>query len=483
MRWSTLPVVTVRRWDSVKLEREAIGVKTGADVPMMMNRKIFFCGIGGAGMSPLARLMAQRGYSVFGSDRSYDLGRNASLFALLKKEGITLVPQDGSSIDASIDTFVVTRAVEESIPDIKRAVDLKLKILKRPRFMAEVFKDTKNIAVGGTSGKSTTTGMIGHILQVTGKSPTIMNGAVMINGETNFVSGATDIAVFEADESDGFEDVISVCPAAMAVLTNISLDHFALDELKEMFSEFLKKAPLGAVLNADCENSMALLGCNPKTVTFGISPKATVSLALISPSLSIPGQHNELNALAAIAACSLLGISTADSLEALETFRGIKRRLEVVGEPRGIRVIDDFASNPGKIAASLKVAMASSRRAFVVFQPHGFQPTKMMKDGYIETFSDILRPADMLLMPDIFYVGGSVNLVNGEVVALPKDISSQDVVEPVAKRGREAHYIPKREDIIPFLKRSAQPGDAVIVMGSRDESLSDFAKEIALALA
>ena len=103
-------------------------------------------------MSPLARLMAQRGYSVFGSDRSYDLGRNASLFALLKKEGITLVPQDGSSIDASIDTFVVTRAVEESIPDIKRAVDLKLKILKRPRFMAEVFKDTKNIAVGGTSG-------------------------------------------------------------------------------------------------------------------------------------------------------------------------------------------------------------------------------------------------------------------------------------------------------------------------------------------
>jgi UDP-N-acetylmuramate--alanine ligase len=434
-------------------------------------------------MSPLARLVAHRGQEVLGSDRSYDLGRNTALFGLLKAEGITMVPQDGTSIDASIDTFVVTRAVEESVPDIKRAVDLKLKILKRPRFMAEVFKDTKNIAVGGTSGKSTTTGMIGHILQVTGKSPTIMNGAVMINGETNFVSGASDIAVFEADESDGFEDVISVCPAAMAVLTNISLDHFELDELKEMFSEFLKKAPLGAVLNADCENSMALLGCNPKTVTFGISPKATFSLASISPSLSIPGQHNELNALAAIAACSLLGISTADSLEALETFRGIKRRLEVVGEPRGIRVIDDFASNPGKIAASLKVAIAGSRRAFVVFQPHGFQPTKMMKDGYIETFSDILRPADMLLMPDIFYVGGSVNLVNGEVVALPKDISSQDVVEPVAKRGREAHYIPKREDIIPFLKRSAEPGDVVIVMGSRDESLSDFAKEIALALA
>jgi UDP-N-acetylmuramate--alanine ligase len=103
-------------------------------------------------MSPLARLVAHRGQEVLGSDRSYDLGRNTALFGLLKAEGITMVPQDGTSIDASIDTFVVTRAVEESVPDIKRAVDLKLKILKRPRFMAEVFKDTKNIAVGGTSG-------------------------------------------------------------------------------------------------------------------------------------------------------------------------------------------------------------------------------------------------------------------------------------------------------------------------------------------
>jgi UDP-N-acetylmuramate--alanine ligase len=434
-------------------------------------------------MSPLARLVAHRGQEVIGSDRSYDLGRNSALFGLLKAEGITMVPQDGSCVDTSIDTFVVTRAVEESVPDIKRAVDLKLKILKRPRFMAEVFKDTKNIAVGGTSGKSTTTGMIGHILQVTGKSPTIMNGAVMINGETNFVSGSSDIAVFEADESDGFEDVISVCPAAIAVLTNISLDHFELAELKEMFSTFLRKAPSGVVLNADCPSSMELFGCNPKTVTFGVSPTATFSLNAISPSLAIPGEHNKLNALAAIAACSLLGISTSESLEALKTFKGIKRRLEVVGEPRGIKIIDDFASNPGKIAASLKVAIANSRRTFVVFQPHGFQPTKMMKDGYIETFSTTLREADVLLMPDIFYVGGSANLVNGEVVALPKDVSSRDVVEPVAKRGREAHYIPKRGDVVPFLKNNALPGDAVIVMGSRDESLSDFAKEIALALA
>lgn len=442
-------------------------------------KKIFFCGIGGAGMSPLARLMAARGYEVLGSDRGYDMGRNKPLFELLKSEGITLVPQDGSGVEPSIDTFVVTRAVEAAVPDIKRALELNLPVFKRPRFMAEVFKETQNIAVGGTSGKSTTTGMIGHILRTAGKDPTVMNGAVMINGNANFTRGESALAVFEADESDGFEDVISVCPAAVAVLTNISLDHFELDELKEMFSAFLRKAPLGAVLNADCQNSMELREINPKTVTFGAAAHADFSLAEIRPSLCIPGEHNAFNALAAIAACSLVGVSIEESLEALKSFQGIKRRLEVVGEPAGIRIIDDFASNPGKIEASLKVAIGNSKRAFVVFQPHGFQPTMMMKDGYIETFASTLRAQDVLIMPDIFYVGGSANLVNGEVVTLPKDVSSRDVVLPVVQRGKEAHYIPKRADILPFLKSRCQAGDTVIVMGSRDESLSDFAREIA----
>ncbi len=433
-------------------------------------------------MSPLARLMAARGYEVFGSDRGYDTGRNKPLFELLKSEGITLVPQDGSGVDASFDTFVVTRAVEASVPDIKRALELSLNVLKRPRFMAEVFKETHNIAVGGTSGKSTTTGMVGHILRAVGKDPTIMNGAVMINGDANFVRGSSCLAVFEADESDGFEDVISVCPAAVAVLTNISLDHFDLEELKEMFSAFLRKAPIGAVLNADCASSMVLKGVNQKTVTFGLSPDADFSFSTIRPDLAIPGEHNKLNALAAIAACSLLGVSAQESLEALKSFRGIKRRLEVVGEAHGIRVIDDFASNPGKIEASLNVAIANSQRVFVIFQPHGFQPTKMMKDGYIETFASTLRPQDVLVMPDIFYVGGAANMVNGEVVALPKDVSSQDVVGPVVQRGKKAHYIPIRSEIPSFLKERCSQGDTILVMGSRDESLSDFAQEIAQAL-
>ena len=249
-----------------------------------------------------------------------------------------------------------------------------------------------------------------------------------------------------------------------------------------MFSAFLRKAPIGAVLNADCASSMVLKGVNQKTVTFGLSPDADFSFSTIRPDLAIPGEHNKLNALAAIAACSLLGVSAQESLEALKSFRGIKRRLEVVGEAHGIRVIDDFASNPGKIEASLNVAIANSQRVFVIFQPHGFQPTKMMKDGYIETFASTLRPQDVLVMPDIFYVGGAANMVNGEVVALPKDVSSQDVVGPVVQRGKKAHYIPIRSEIPSFLKERCSQGDTILVMGSRDESLSDFAQEIAQAL-
>lgn len=165
---------------------------------MTINQTYFFCGVGGAGMSPLARLLARRGATVIGSDRSCDAGAGNLLFEQLAQEGIKLVPQDGLSVSTAIDTFVVTRAVEDSIPDIKRAKELQLKILKRPLLMAEIFKHTDNIAVGGTSGKSTTTGMIAHILSATGLDPTVMNGAVMINSNSNFLDGRSNLAVFRS---------------------------------------------------------------------------------------------------------------------------------------------------------------------------------------------------------------------------------------------------------------------------------------------
>ncbi len=429
-------------------------------------------------MSPLARLLASRGKTVIGSDRSYDCGRNLQFFEELKREGITLVAQDGTAVDSSIDTFVITRAVEDSNPDIKRALELQLPIIKRPLLMAELFKNTENIAVGGTSGKSTTTGMIAHILKQAGKDPTVMNGAVMLNGATNFHNGRDTLAVFEADESDGNNDVIALCPTAVSVLTNISLDHFALHELADMFGRFVEKAGVAAVLNADCESSMALRARHARVITFGRRNDADFTPQKFPISLDIPGEHNIENALAAAAACSALGISGENAVAALKSFKGIKRRLELVGTARGIRVIDDFASNPGKIDAAVKTVQQPNGRTFVIFQPHGFQPTKMMKDGYIESFKTLLRAKDILIMPDIYFAGGSVNVVNGEVIALPKDISSREVIDPVAAAGKSAVYIPNRKDILPFLQNEAKSGDTIIIMGSRDETLSDFSREI-----
>lgn len=434
-------------------------------------------------MSPLARLLARRGAAVIGSDRSSDDGLSGRIFDQLRKDGIRIVPQDGAAVTPDIDTFVVTRAVEESIPDIRRARELNLRILKRPLLMAELFSGTDNIAVGGTSGKSTTTGMIAHILITAGQDPTVMNGATMINSGSNFIDGKSSIAVFEADESDGDQDVIAVCPADIAVLTNISLDHFSLDELSGMFGRFVQKARTGAVLNRDCASSMSLKPLHSNIRTFGLSADADFSPDRFPVTLPIPGEHNLLNALAAMAACSLKGIPPQESVQALASFRGIKRRLELIGTARGIRVIDDFASNPGKIEASVRTVQQSKGRTIIIFQPHGFQPTKMMKQGYIDTFRTLLRPDDLLVMPDIYYAGGNVNLINGEVVSLPKDISSKDITDAVAQQGAQTRYIPQRGDIIPALQQFCRADDTIIIMGSRDNTLSDFAEELLKALA
>lgn len=296
------------------------------------------------------------------------------------------------------------------------------------------------------------------------------------------MTAAATSLFFEADESDGDQDVIAICPANIAVLTNISLDHFSLDELNRMFAGFIRNARTGAVLNADCANSMTLRQFHPRVLTFGSSADADFSAEKYKIKLSIPGEHNLQNALAAMAACSLVGVPAERSLQALESFKGIKRRLEIVGAVGDVRVIDDFASNPGKIAASLRTAQQGASRTIVVFQPHGFQPAKMMKQGYIDTFSSLLRRQDLLIMPDIYYAGGSANLINGQTVSLPTDISSKDITDAVAAKGRDARYVALRSDIIPLLKEIGRPGDTIIVMGSRDQTLSNFATEILAAL-
>lgn len=429
-------------------------------------------------MSPLARLLAARGERVRGSDRAYDAGRNANFFRRLVAEGVELVPQDGRGVTPEIRSFVVTRAVEESIPDICRARELGVPIVKRPALVAEVFRGGRSIAVGGTSGKSTTTGMIGWALNQLGHHPTIMNGAEMVDFQSNFVAGG-ELSVFEADESDGLKDVVGLCQPSVAVVTNISLDHFGLSELEEIFAAFVMRATVGAVLNADCPISRRLVPRARRTITFGLASPADVTVRDLPRQLAVPGEHNVANALAALAALRLLGVTEHRAAEAIAAFGGMRRRLELVATAGGIRVYDDFASNPGKIEATLATVRLGARRIVVVFQPHGFQPTKLMLSGYIDVFSRLLQPGDLLIIPPIYYAGGTANVVEGEVVALPTDVSGEDIVRGVVARSRTARYVPQRDAAFEIVRAYVEPGDVVISMGSRDETLPDFARALA----
>jgi UDP-N-acetylmuramate--alanine ligase len=344
--------------------------------------------------------------------------------------------------------------------------------------MANVFSATRNVAVAGTSGKSTTTGMLGFVLDRLGVNPTILNGAEMIDFDSSFRAGG-ERAVFEADESDGLNDVVGLCSTEVAVLTNISLDHFELPELERIFGAFISRATGGVVLNADCPVSMKLRGLARQHITFAASGGAAdITPRELGGPLAIRGEHNVANALATLGAVKLLGLDRAQAAEALRSFRGMRRRLELIGEASGIKVFDDFASNPGKIRATLETLRGEGTRLIVIFQPHGFQPTKMMLNGYIDTFAECLRKDDRLFVPAIYYAGGSANLVEGKVVELPSDISGRDIVTGVTARGINARYVENRVDVVRSVAETVHAGDVVVSMGSRDETLPEFARSL-----
>lgn len=449
--------------------------------------KYHFCGIGGSGMSPLAQVLLGQGHQISGSDRAYDNGQSMAKFQTLEKLGCTLFPQDGSGIQ-NADILVISSAVEESIPDVKAALEKGIKIQKRSEVLAEIFNSAPfGIAVGGTSGKSTTTAMIGHILKTCGKQPDVINGAVMKNaleseasGLGNAYIGDGNLCVIEADESDGS---IAGYHPAISLVNNISEDHKSMDELRTLFGDFVNRASLGAVLNMDCDETIALQNKHKRVVTFSLkNPEAdfyaediqTLTAGISfkvqgkSVELQMPGHHNIANALAAIAACMLAGCELKETLEALKSFKGVKRRLDVLGEKSGIFVIDDFAHNPDKIAATLHTLQQYDGRVLLMYQPHGFAPTKMMKNDLIQVFTNGLKDQDILCMPEIYFAGGTVE----------KSISSQDVIGPIQAQGKNALFFEDREQVAEYLKDKAEKGDRIVIMGARDDTLTDLGFDI-----
>ena len=458
-----------------------------------MNRSYFFCGIGGSGMLPLALIMKAKGHDVAGSDRALDQGRISQKFEFLRNQGIELYPQDGSGVKNGNSTVVISTAVEETVPDVVAARRVGAPLVKRADLLAELFNAAPlAIGVAGTSGKSTTTGMIAWILQATGRSPTVMNGAVMknfVDNERPFASsvvGSGDIFVSEVDESDGS---IALYRPAIAVLNNIALDHKSLDELRGLFSEFVGKARvsvvnldndearrLGAKLPREAILTYSLCDSNADLVAEAIEPEpAGIAFKLkvrgraaCATRLKVPGRHNVANALAAIGAAQAAGVGVEDAAAALAGFEGIRRRLEVVGVANGITVIDDFAHNPDKIAATLSTLHDFPGRLLVMFQPHGFGPLRLMKAGFIGTFASELAQGDVLVMPEPVYFGGTVT----------RDVTSRDIVEGVRAEGRSAFAFADRPACGEKLAELAAPGDRIVLMGARDDTLSLFGADL-----
>jgi len=445
-------------------------------------------------MLPLALILRAKGAAVSGSDRALDQGRSAEKFDFLRAQGIALFPQDGSGVTQPDTVVVISAAVEKTVPDVEAALRIGAKLETRAELLAEMFNASPgSIGVAGTSGKSTTTGMIGWVLSATGYDPTVMNGAVMKNFVTpdalftSAIVGNGDIFVSEVDESDGS---IAHYSPHIAVVNNIALDHKSLEELRDLFRDFVAKAKI-AVLNLDNAETALLAADMHATITYSQNDASAHLLASnIRPApdgiafdaheggttakirLKVPGRHNVANALAALGAVRASGVPFKKATEALSDFTGIKRRLEIAGSANGVSVIDDFAHNPDKIAATLSTLHEFPGRLLIMFQPHGFGPLRLMKEAFIDCFVKNMSAEDILIMPEPVYYGGTVE----------RSVSSNDIVRGVEARGRAAIAFADRTACGEKLLQLASPDDRVVVMGARDDTLSLFAADLVSAL-
>ncbi len=462
--------------------------------------RLHFAGVGGSGMSALALFEVRRGGKASGSDRAFDQGQNPELRAQLEREGVVIVPQDGSFLAAAhgpCEALVVSTAVEAQVPDVAAARAGGVPVLHRSELLARHVASHRSVAISGTSGKSTVTGMVFAIMRGCGLQPGLLTGGALADltaqGEPGNVwapgaapDGGAPWLVVEADESDG--SLVRYEPW-LGVVLNLGLDHKQPDEILAMFRTFRERTRGPFVCAADdnlaaLHKGAVLFGAEPgaagaafRATDIELSPRAAGFRLQGQPfGLSQPGRHNVLNATAAIAACARAGLALPDMAAPLAGFGGIARRFQGLGEAKGVEVIDDFAHNPDKIAAALATAHGRVRpggRVLAFFQPHGFGPTRFLRDALVAAFSDHLAADDVLWLPEIFFAGGTV----------VRDISSADLVAAIVKVGRDARFENDRAGIAPLIAAEARPGDVVLVMGARDPSLTGFARDCLAAIA
>jgi UDP-N-acetylmuramate--alanine ligase len=459
---------------------------------MQADTSYFFSGVGGSGMLPLALIMRARGHAVAGSDRALDQGQSGAKFEFLRSRGVELFPQDGSGLTSWRQVLVTSAAVEDTVPDVVAARRLGCAELRRATLLSQLFNAApQSIGVAGTSGKSTTTAMIAWILHVLRRDPTVINGAVMKNFVTpdvpfaSAVVGGGALFVAEVDESDGS---IAQYTPTIAVVNNIAEDHKSMSELRALFGGFVTRASQ-VVLNLDNPETALLANAHAsdRMATFSLLNQSADFLAQdvtlradgvdftvhhqsgrYPVALQTPGLHNVANALAALAAVAMAGEDMGEACAALKSFQGVRRRMEVVGVKSDMVVIDDFAHNPDKIAATLATLRSFKGRLLILFQPHGYGPLKHMRQGFVEAFAAGLQADDVLILPDPVYFGGTVD----------RAVGSAEIVGDLTEKGVQAEYIPARKEAGERLLKLARPGDRIVVMGARDDTLTEFARGV-----
>ena len=442
--------------------------------------RFHYAGLAGAGMSALAQFQVMIGGVASGSDRAFDRGERQDLRAQLERLGITVVKQDGSGLGPDCAALVVSTAVEETVPDFAAAMTNGVPIVHRSELLAHFVARKRSIAVTGTSGKSTVTAMVFAILKGAGRDPSVITGGDLPELQAqglpgNAFAGRSDLLVVEADESDG--TLIRYAPA-IGVILNLQRDHKEIEDVAAMFATLRAKAREGLIVG-DAANLDPFAG---GALRFGLSERADMrgeDVALgpdssrfrvgdVAFELPVPGAHNVVNALAAIATASVLGVPLAEMAAPLLAFRGIGRRFQTVGKAHGVEVIDDFAHNAEKIAAAIRTAKLRSSRVLAIYQPHGYGPTRFLRRDFVTTFARELGPEDRLWMLEVFYAGGTAT----------RDFSAADIVAEIGARGAAAEFAPSREWLAQRIAHEARPGDLVLVMGARDPSLTALARAI-----
>ena len=443
---------------------------------------VFFMGIAGAGMSALAQYLAGAGKSVSGSDRFFTTGQAQEIREKLEAEGIACYAQDGSGIHHGIEVVVATAAIEETVPEMQLIRQMGILVMLRSEMLALISASKKTIAVGGTSGKSTTSAMIFEILEHAGLAPGILSGAglarLIARGKIgNAQIGRGEWLVIEADESDG--SIVQYHPH-IGLLLNIDKDHKEIDTLLNIFATFRKNSrefivnkshPLAAQLSSDHHLDFSVHGEPAGCMATGFRQTAlTINFEIenVNFELKTLGAHNMENAVAAVAVCRHLGVPPQICARALRNYEGIYRRHQVLGHVNGIWVVDDYAHNPVKCARSIEACQPIAPKVIAWFQPHGYGPTRFLKDDFIRELSAALRPQDEIWMSEIFYAGGTTN----------KTISARDLIDGIAARGKAAYFVEDRNDLLVSLKPHFTGNCVLLLMGARDPSLEHFTREL-----